>query len=137
MNDACLPSDFALGLGGGHVPTFWPLLYSRKVAFPAATPVPTRRASAESLGAIRLVEADVWGPKRPNEHKDPTNHGFWYPPLYWTLESECEILRAPMFEADVGYPTAGEVQLNSSPKFSASGKAWTMLFRKLQQTPFL
>ena len=21
-------------------------------------------------------------PKRPHEHKDPTNHGFWYPPIY-------------------------------------------------------
>ena len=22
---------------------------------------------------------DIWGPQGPHKHKDPTNHGFWYP----------------------------------------------------------
>ena len=29
--------------------------------------------------------------KTPHTHRDPTNHGFWYSPLYWALEPECDL----------------------------------------------
>ena len=44
------------------------------------------------FGGFCMVSFPRSGPKRTPRHKDLTNHDFWYPPLYWSLEPECEIL---------------------------------------------
>ena len=51
----------------------------------APRPTPHRPKSQQYRPIEATVNVNVFGPKKPSKHKDPTNHDFWYPP-------ECEIL---------------------------------------------
>ena len=47
-----------------------------------------RDAAPSRQNAVRAL----WGPKRPQNHKDLAQHDFWYPPSIGPLEPEGEIL---------------------------------------------